>query len=345
MKAFTKSKLAVLVFLSITSHQASAMVYMVEDAQAYIQDKYANIQRMIESSKELTYLKTQLESMGTFAEMTTDTVNNGFANVVARLDKGKEEKQNLEQLEKGQPAGDACSLFTISAGLAESDCASDDQMQQLAANRARRSNLATGGGSAGTGPVPTVQDINAENTRVAKAMVAECLTLNGLCEKPLMFSRGPLTAQEYRAAQIQADLQANILLKVPQVTGLERESDAFKRALVEDIRRDNMQGEIRSSLEKLIIEMNGTLVDGVRKPGRVEQYQTYINGKMGSQEWMCEVTNACTGDHAYAPPDELKKREIELDAVLLDIKLRQYESQLRMEAYLRAMSALAMAGE
>jgi len=77
----------------------------------------------------------------------------------------------------------------------------------------------------------------------------------------------------------------------------------------------------------------------------VEQYQTYIDGKMGSQEWMCEVTNACTGDHAYAPPDELKKREIELDAVLLDIKLRQYESQLRMEAYLRAMSALAMAGE
>jgi hypothetical protein len=348
MKVSKLSKLTTLVLLSITSYQANAMVYLVDDAQAYIQDNYANMQRMIESSKELVYLKTQLESLGTFAEMTTDTVNNGFANVVARLDKGQEEKQNLEQIEKGQPAGDACATVTLAAGISDAECASVDQIEQLAANRARRSALATGGGSAGTGPVPSVQDINEENTKAAKAWVTECLTLNGLCEKSgLLFSPpgGTLNAQEYRAVQLQADLQTDIRLKVPEVAGLQRDTPEFKRALVQDLRRENMLGGLRAANENILILLNGTLVDNVRKPGRVELYQTYMNDRMGSPEWMCEVTNSCTGSHAYVPPDELKKREIQLDAVLLDIKLKQYESQLRTESYVLGMNKLMQTGE
>lgn len=347
MKASKLSKLTVLVSLSIASYQAQA-IYQVEDAQAYIQDKYANMQRMIESSKELAYIKTQLDSLATFAEMTTDTINNGFANVISRLDSGEEDRQNLEQLERSQPATDACGTFKVAAGLAEADCASADQIEQLATNRARRSALATGGGAAGTGPVPSVQDINAENTRSAKAWVAECLTLGGLCEKAgLMFSPpgGTLDAQEYRALQLQADLQTDLRIKVPEVAGLQRDTPQFARALVQDIRRENMLGALRTANENVLIEMHGTLVDGVRKKGRVELYQDYLDERLGNPDWMCEVTNACTGDHDYAPPDELAKREIQLKAVLLDIKLREYESALRTENYILGMDTLQTTGE
>jgi hypothetical protein len=313
-----------------------------------MQDKYANMQRMIESSKEIAYMKTQLDSMATFAEMTTDTINNGFANVIGRLDTAEEEKQNLEQMERAQPAGDACGTFTVAAGLAEADCASGDQIDQLTASRAQRSKLATGGGAAGIGPVPDVQDINAYNTQAAKSWVAECLKLGGLCEKAgLVFSPpgGTLNAQEYRAAQLQADLQTNIAIKVPNVSGLERETPEFKRALAQDIRRENMIGGLRAAQEDLLILTNGTLVDGVRKKGRVALYDDYIKDRLGNEEWMCEVTNSCTGDHAYVPPAELEKRQIQLQAVLMDIKLREYESTLRTESYVLGMHTLQMTGE
>lgn len=348
MKAFTRSKLTIAICLLVTSYQSHAFVREVEDVQKWMQDKYANMQRMIESSKEIAYMKTQLDSMATFAEMTTDTINNGFANVIGRLDTAEEEKQNLEQMERAQPAGDACGTFTLAGGLAESDCASGNQIDQLTVNRAQRSKLATGGGVTGSGPVPDVQDINAYNTAAAKAMVAECLTLDGNCEKPgivLNPPGGTLSAKEYRAAQIQADLQTNILLKVPNVVGLERETPAFKRALVQDIRRENMLGELRSAKENLLISLHGTLVDGVRKKGRVELYEDFLKDRMGSQEWMCEVTNSCTGDHSYVPPDEIKRREIQLKAVLLDIKLREYESALRTESYVLGMDTLQQTGE
>lgn len=348
MKAFPRSKLAALVLLSITSYSANAYVRQVEDAQKWIQDQYANAQRMIESSKELVYLKTQLDSLSTFAEMTTDTINNGFANVIARLDTAEEEQQNLEQMERSQPARDACGTFTLADGLADSDCASGNQIDRLVTNRARRSSLATGGGVTGTGPVPDVQDINAYNTQIAKSWVAECLTLDGNCEKAGLLLNPPggtLNAKEYRAAQLQADLQTNIAIKVPNVAGLERETPEFKRALAQDIRRENMVGELRSAQENLLILTNGTLIDGVRQKGRVELYDDYLKDRLGSEDWMCEVTNSCTGDHAYAPPAELERRQIQLQAVLLDIKLREYESALRTEQYVLGMSTLKTTGE
>jgi hypothetical protein len=348
MKALTLNKLTIAVFLSIASTQSHAYVRQVEDAQKWIQDQYANAQRMIESSKELVYLKTQLDSLATFAEMTTDTLNNGFANVIGRLDTAEEEIQNLEQAERSQPATDACGTFTLAGGLAESDCASGDQIDRLVTNRARRSSLATGGGVTGTGPVPDVQDINKYNTQAAKSWVAECLQLDGNCEKAgLLFNPpgGTLNAKEYRAAQLQADLQTNIAIKVPNVSGLERETPEFKRALAQDIRRENMIGGLRAAQEDLLILTNGTLVDGVRKKGRVELYDDYIKDRLGNEEWMCEVTNSCTGDHAYVPPAELEKRQIQLQAVLMDIKLREYESTLRTESYVLGMHTLQMTGE
>lgn len=152
-------------------------------------------------------------------------------------------------------------------------------------------------------------------------------------------------AQGYRAVQLQADLQTDVRLKVPQVSGLERGSPAFDRALAQEIRRENMLGGLRAANENILILLNGTLVDGVRKKGRVERYKDYLDERLGNENWMCEVTGACTGDHPYVAPPELEKRMIQLDAVLLDIKLKQYDSQLRTETYVLGMSKRATTGE
>lgn len=190
--------LALSISTAFMSSQAFSYILPVTDIAKFYQKTYENIERTIESSKELAYLKTQLDAMGTYATLATENVNNGFANVIARLDKGEEERQNLEQLERSQPAADACATMTLTSGLADSSCAAVEQSQQLSTARSMRQSLATAGGFAGAGPVPGVQDINAENNSVAKAIVDECLGLDEGCEKPgLVFSppAGTLSAK------------------------------------------------------------------------------------------------------------------------------------------------------
>jgi hypothetical protein len=333
MKASKLSKLT-LVLLSIVSGQSQATTYIVEDTQAYIQDKYANIQRMIESSKELAYLKTQLDSMGTFAEMQVDNANNGFANVIARLDKGAEERQNLEQMEKSQPAKDACATFTLSAGLESSACAEVDQIAQLSADRAHRYSVATGGGVMNSGHVADVQEANAETTRAAVALMAECTALGGdKCQKPSIWFGKALTPDEYRALQLQNDIAVNIEIQAPHVTELTPGSPEHARALAQDLMRENAREQARFELEALTIETHGTLsATGERKPGKVELYEKYSSERLGSEQWMCAVTQSC-GD--YVPPAEIDRRSIEMKAVQTSIALDQYKSRLRTEGLMQ----------
>ena len=135
-------------------------------------------------------------------------------------------------------------------------------------------------------------------------------------------------------------MAVNLLIKVPHASGLVRGTPEFDRALVADTRRENMREGIRSAKEKILVITNGTLAGGVRKPGDIELYQKYIDQRMGSPDWICEVTNACPLGRVYAPPAEIEKRMIQLDAVMLDLKLKQYESSLRTETYLRSMQQL-----
>lgn len=90
--------------LSITTAFVSTSVFSyilpVTDIAKFYQKTYENTERTIESSKELAYIKSQLDAMGTYASMATENVNNGSANVIARLDKGVEGRQNFEQLER-----------------------------------------------------------------------------------------------------------------------------------------------------------------------------------------------------------------------------------------------------
>lgn len=345
----------------VMTPKAHSMI-LVSDIAAFVQDTYANLQRTIESSKELAYLKSQLDAIGTFAEMGIENVNNGFANVIARLDKGEEERQNLEQLERSQPATDACSTLTASAGLADASCSSEDKMAEFVASRAKNGKMASGGGKfsckAGAkssadctfedGTPPDVDSVNKKNTVDAIETVDECSKLiasdgKSMCEHPeLMFSNAPLSEKEYRAVDIQIAIAGNIKKPVPLADdSLTKDSPEAKRAMAADMRRENMRETAVTGQKNLHMLMNGTRDSSGNVKGEVEVLETYMSERLGSENWVCEVTNSCTGSTKnYVPPAEIEKRKIEMDAVMLHIALQQYKSSLRVEKYLTDMNLM-----
>jgi hypothetical protein len=321
-----------LILLGI-SHSAFSSVYLVYDEKAYYQDFYANIQRTIESAKKLITENAQLMSMGKAAEAQVDAVNNGFANTVARLDKGKEERQNLEQMERSQPAKDACDTFALSAGLDSSACSEFDQIDQLSKDRAQRYSVATGGGISNTTRVTDFQDVNEENTRAAVALMNKCQSLDSNCQNPALWFGKALTADEYKALQLQNDIAANPAITVPEVTGLNPGTPEHTRALTQDLMRENAREQSRFELEALTIATHGTMSEtGERKPGKVELYEEYSSNRLGSEQWMCEITQTC-GE--YVPPAEIDKRSVEIKAVSASLALDQYKSDLRKESLLQ----------
>lgn len=332
-------KMCVSLILLGLSPFAFSYVQVVDQASIN-QDQYANYKRMAEAIKEFVVENAKLIAQGVAAENEVESINNGFANVIARLDRGKEERQNLEQLERAQPAKDACDTLSLSAGLGDASCDEIDQLQQLSMDRAKRYSTATGGGIMNTSRVTDVQDVNAENNRAAIAIIDKCQALDGKCRNSeLWITDKPLTVDEYKALQLQHDLAANINISVPNVAGLKPGSSEYARAVLEDVRRENTREEARASLEVIQIAQHGTITkDGQRAPGRVEQYTKFQDARFGEKQWICEITNSCNNTiEVYAPPAELQRRAIQLQAVMASLKLDQYKSDLRKEMLLKNM--------
>lgn len=330
---YSKLKIA-LILLALSSNSFAAEGMIVKDPAGLMQNIYANINRSFEAIKQFTVENARLVAIGVSAEQQVEAINNGFANTVTRLDKGKEERQNLEQLERSQPAQDACSTLAVSAGLNDAACSEMDQKERLSQDRARRYSTATGGGIFAS-KTTDVQDVNAENNRAAIKIMAECDALGGKCIDPkLWFTGSPLTVDEYKALQLQNDLAANINIRTPYVAQLKPGSPEHDRAVLEDIRRENSREQARNSLNTLQVITHGTLIEGKREPGRVEQYKKYSESRLGSETWLCQVTNSCTD--VYMPPAEAQRRSAEIQAVATSLALDQYKSDLRKEALLQS---------
>lgn len=328
---FSKLKIA-LILLAISQSAFAVEGMIVKDPAGLMQNIYANINRTLEATKEFVVENAKLVAIGVSAEQQVEAINNGFANTVARLDKGKEERQNLEQLERSQPAQDACSTLTVSAGLSDSACAEVEQTEKLSRDRARRYEVATGGGIFAD-KTTDAQDVNAENNKAAAEVMDKCDALGGKClDSRLWFTSSALTADEYKALQLQSDIAANINIQTPQVAQLKPGSPEHDRAVLQDIRRENSREQARDSLNTLQVLNHGTLIDGKREPGRVEQYEKYSESRLGSETWLCQVTNSCSDN--YVPPAELQRRTAEIQAVMASLQLDQYKSDLRREQLL-----------
>jgi hypothetical protein len=342
--------------LPVTTPKANALL-PVTDYANYVQAWWSDMNRSFEAMKEQSILLNTLKSIGTYSEMMVDNANNGFANVIARLGKGEEERQNLDQLEKSMPAQDACSTMTVSSNLGDAVCDGLDAIAAAVSGRSGNNKMATGGGSftctatecTPKDDPPTADEVNKKNSVDAVAVVDKCKELtNGsggsLCNVPsLMFNApgGTLSKEEYKAVQLQIEIAGNVEKPVPNADAtIKKDSPQFKRAVAQDLRRENIRESAVIAQTNLNILMNGTLEGDTRKPGEIESLQKYLNERLGSDNWVCEVTNSCGSATKYVPPAELEKRKIQMDAVMLHIALQQYKSSLRTEKYLTDMALM-----
>lgn len=317
---YPKLKIA-LILLAISQNSFAVEGMIVKDPAGLMQNIYADISRSLEAAREFVIKNSKIVAMGTAAEQDVESINNGFANVIARLDGGKEERQNLEQMERSQPAQDACNTLTVSSGLSDAACSEVNQAKELSKDRARRYAVATGGGIFAD-KVTDAQDVNAENNKAAVEVMDRCSALGDKClDARLWFTSSALTADEYKALQLQSDIAANIHVKTPQVAQLKPGSAEHDRAVLHDIMRENAREQARDSLGTLQVLTHGTLIDGKREPGRVEQYAKYSESRLGSEQWLCQVTNSCSDN--YVPPAELQRRTSEIQAVMSSLQLDQ----------------------
>ncbi|KPC16878.1 hypothetical protein [Pseudomonas amygdali] len=107
--------------LAVSLH-ASAMLIPVTD-YANLADKiYENIQASLAAAVKEVFRDTVFDMTGQAAKDQVDTVNNGAANAIARINKVATDLQNLTQLERSQPSRDACSATVSSKAFTDALC-------------------------------------------------------------------------------------------------------------------------------------------------------------------------------------------------------------------------------
>lgn len=316
----------------------------------------ADIKRGMEWAQQEVLMQTGIDLEGLYAQMNVDTINNGFANMIARMSRGDQEVQNIEQMERSQPAQDACDTVMLAQGMNNSICEAIDSIFSSSNARAVANGISSGAGA----PVPdgkggytldpsrtaTTTEIIEYNKSQASTTLSSCEDLGGDCENPslLVAPPGPLDDKQYKAAVIQNEIAGGVFAKnssLPPETS--RTSAAFKKARLDDMRYTNLREALRVSRDNLLVLQQGTLDEsGKRMPGQVNQLDQYMAERMGSENWLCEVTNSCTNGAKYVPPAELEKRKIQMQAVQLHIAMEQYKSSLRIERLMTDLTGLEL---
>src|SRR5690606_7178167 len=98
--------------------------------------------------------------------------------------------------------------------------------------------------------------------------------------------------EEYEAMMLQLDIAANIETPKPYAdASLPKDSPQFKRAQAQDMRRENMRSSAKVGQHMVAVKMRGTNM-GERVKGDVQLLEDYLNDRLGSENWMCEVTNS-----------------------------------------------------
>jgi hypothetical protein len=381
MKIFTKNALARSIggaVLSITllsstaffSNQKAEAQIPVTDAASLMQAVQDGIMRAMESEIMQTIEQTGLDMMGIFAEMNVDTINNGFGNMIARVGRAMQDIQNIEQKEKTQPAQDVCDTITLSKSLDDMLCDMEEQVSSINSATAPGRAIESGRGTAvcdsnGTCVAvdrpATLNEVKEYNAAVTKLQRETCDALIGpdgqsMCLDTTLLTSPPpqgLDAEQMKAALEMNAIAGGIITQLPRandsVTNL-KETPLHDKMLALDARSSYFKNSFKSSLDNNTILMQGTLdANNKRTPGDVINLERYLSTRMGSANWLCEITNTCSdvqaneyGEKPYVNPDELEKRKAQMDAVLLYISMQQYKSMLRIERTMADIGLLTL---
>lgn len=381
MKIFKKNTLASAiggVVLSITllssttffsSQKAEAQI-PVTDIGSLMQAIQEGIMRAMESEIMQTIEQTGLDMMGMYSELEVDAINNGFGNMISRTGKALQDIQNIEQMEKTQPAQDVCDTITLSKSLDDMLCDMEEQVSSINAATAPGRAIESGRGSAvcdkegncvAVNRPATLNDVNAYNAANTKKIRETCDSLVGpdgqsLCLDTTLLTTPPpqgLDANQMKAALQMNAIASGVITKLPRANdSIEnlRGTPTHDKMLALDTRSSYFKNSPKASLDNNLILMQGTIdANDKRSPGDIINLDRYLSTRMGSANWLCEITNSCEnaqvnehGEKMYVSPDELDKRKAQMDAVLLYISMQQYKSMLRIERGIADLSLLTL---
>lgn len=328
----------------------------VTDVAGLMQAIQNGIMRAKDSQIMQMFEQTKMKLMSLYSELEIDALNNAVGNMIVRTGKAMQDLQNMDQLEKSMPAQDICDTIDMSVKLEDMICNMESQAfrdnQRNADSKAmsagKKSMECTAGVCKMVDRAPTVEELTSFNARVAKKLITECEVLAKATGEDVCASTGLLvnpppqaaTTEQYKAMKNQIDLAVNPIIPMPQtdasMEGI-RGTAAHYRSLAVDQRATNFRESLRSVLNHNMMLQHGTMEeDGTRQLGEVFLLDKFLGDRVGNQQWLCEIANACPGgDKApHVAPAELERRKTQMDAVQMYIAVQQYKSTLRIEKIL-----------
>lgn len=329
----------------------------VTDAASLMQAIENGIMRAKDSQIMQMFEQTKIKLMALYSELEIDALNNAVGNMIVRTGKAMQDLQNIEQLEKSMPAQDICDTIDMSVKLEDMICNMESQAFRDNQRNAQAKAMASGKKSVEcTAPgvckvvdrAPSIEEVTSQNARAAKKIISECEALSKATGEDLCANAGLLvnpppqgtTAEQYKAMQHQIDLAVNPIIPMPQtdasMEGI-RGTPAHYRSLVVDQRATNFRESFRAVLNHNLMLQHGTMEgDETRMPGEVFLLDKFLSERVGDQQWLCEIANACPGgDKApHVAPAELERRKTQMDAVQMYIAVQQYKANLRIEKLL-----------
>lgn len=118
------SALALVVALGAVP-MANAYILLVSDFEKLKQAVTNDIKRSMEWMKENLYIQELMDAKKQYFDSSIDTINNGAANTVARLNGVLQEVTGLEQQSRQRPVQDACEKVYVQQALSDQLCNDD----------------------------------------------------------------------------------------------------------------------------------------------------------------------------------------------------------------------------
>lgn len=320
------------------SLQAQAVISTI-DVASLAKIVEGNLTAAKQHFEKLNMDKNGMQHEGDLAAQEIDAMNNGFANMIARMSKSDADLFNMEVMRESAPGVSACVAATGQALSKEGLCAATQQEQ--AGTKRHEARHATAGLS------------QADQTEIQKITQEEhfdaCNALSdGDRRADVCASAGAIigtttgatmSPEEAEASERFIDYIVGISPLIKQTfADPENLSPSEKRAYNKEQEAEAYRSLIASSMEA--VKNERTSPDPAKAtPSRLQLMETFSNDRYGNEEWMRQVFNVSLDpdEKNKMMPDQVERESLALQAFQADMQVRQYEQSLRMEALMAAL--------
>ena len=284
--------------------------------------------------EERGLMEYQNQLLGELTGLQVDTVTNGFTNMIARNGRTQEQLQNLEQLERAVPDKDACSNVSKALDLSDVYCTVDAEKERVLSEHTKSFNKGI------TGTPQEMADIKREYQKPISNACDALKDANGnsLCANGSLLTgeKSVLTEQEERAT----DMQIKLLAGTPKHHNPAGDGPGRAAYVQHGLRVEAVRSMAVNSLNTVRAEMVGENGKG----SVMTLLEEYDLSRAMDPEWMAEIANAhkdkSKGSQHQVMPTELLRKSVAIEAMMLHLQIKSYQSQLRTEAMAATTLAL-----